>query len=114
MMVRPVGARLVAGDSSFPKDWVVVANSLTDAGRLVGCRGAWDDYPAESVYLRIERTAGVWHCAYSNDGEHWTWLAPTVENDLLNNKPLEMALFVYSDTADELTVEFSEWSISQQ
>jgi hypothetical protein len=114
IMVRPAGARLVAGASSFPPDWVVVAESITDAGRLVGCRGSWDDYPAESVYLRIERKAGTWHCAYSADGEHWTWLAPTMDNELLNNQPLEIALFAYSDTDDMLSVEFSDWIISQK
>ena len=112
LIVRPVKARLVLGDASFPDDWVVVAKSITTAGHLVGARGTWVKYPASEVYLRAERANDAWRCAYSENGENWTWIEPKVDESLSMNKEMEMALFVYSDTDDSLEVVFSDWIIS--
>ncbi len=111
IVVRPVGARLVMGDSEFPQNWIVVAKQIADAGRLVGCRGAWADYSSDVVYVRVKRTGDSWYCGYSDNGENWRWLAPRVDPSLSKDEPVEMALFAYSETDDKLSVEFSDWTI---
>jgi len=113
LLVRPVNARLVAGDSSFPENWVVTAKYITDAGSLVGCRGSWIDFSSDTVYIKIERYNNVWRCAYSKNGENWTRLHVDVDAELLINDQLEIGLFAYSTTDDSITVEFSEWQITE-
>ena len=73
LLARPVNARLVQSETSFPQDRVATAKTVTDAGSLVGCRGSWDDYSSNVVYLMLEREAN-WRCAYSKNGENWVWL----------------------------------------
>jgi hypothetical protein len=114
LVTRPVNDRLVVENSSFPLDWVVVAKYITTAGSLVGCRGSWADYSLDTVYLRIERADDIWRCAYSSNGENWIRGRVQIDNQLLLDKPLEIALFAYSDTDDAITVEFSDWSITRR
>jgi hypothetical protein len=113
IVVRPVGARLVMGDSSFPENWIVGAKQIVDAGRLVGCRGAWADYSSDVVYVRVKRTGDSWYCGYSDNDVNWRWLAPRVDPSLSKDMPMEMALFAYSETDDKLSVEFSDWIITR-
>jgi len=113
IIVRPAGARLVMGDSSFPENWIVAAKSIFDAGRLAGCRGAWADYPSDVVFVRVKRTGDSWYCGYSDNAVNWKWLAPKVDPSLSKDVPLEMALFAYSETDDKLSVEFSDWIITR-
>ncbi len=113
IVVRPVGARLVTGDSEFPRNWIVAAKQIADAGRLVGCRGAWADYSIDVVYVRVKRTGNSWYCGYSDNDENWRWLAPRVDPSLSKDEPMEMALFAYSETDDKLSVEFSDWIITR-
>ncbi len=63
LLVRPVNARLVRGMERFPLNWMIASKQLADTGQMVGCRPTWDDYPADAVYLRIERDAESWRCA---------------------------------------------------
>jgi hypothetical protein len=115
LLVRPVNAHLVQSDSSFPKDWVVAGRYITAAGSLVGCRGSWDAYPADKpdmIYLRLQRGANSWRCAYSNNGENWTWLNANVDDALLRDKQLAVSLFGYTITDNALTVKFADWVIS--
>lgn len=113
IVVRPAGARLVLGDSSFPENWIVAAKQIVDVGRLVGCRGAWADYSSDVVYVRVKRTGDSWYCGYSDNDVNWRWLAPRIDSPLMKDGPVEIVLFVYSDTDDELSVEFSDWIITR-
>jgi len=114
LVVRPINARLVSGDTSFPMDWIVAAKSITDAGSLVGCRGSWEEYSVDTVYLKMERDNNIWRCAYSKNGENWTWLRVQGDYQPLNDQQMEMALFAYSETDDSITVEFSDWFITRR
>lgn len=114
LAIRPINARLVVENSSFPMDWVVVAKYITDAGSLVGCRGSWVKYSLGTVYLRIERDNNIWRCAYSDNGINWTRHDVSVDSQSLSDKQLEIALFAYSDTNDAITVEFSDWFITRK
>ena len=111
LLIRPANARLVQSDTSFPKDWVVSSKYVTDAGVLVGCRGSWADYSSEIVFLKIEKGAASWKCAYSNDGEHWFYLNVDVDNTQLQNQQLAISLFAYSDTDKVVTAKFSDLEI---
>lgn len=114
LLIRPVGARLVVGDESFPMDWVVAAKSITDAGTSVGCcRSTQPDYSLDTVYLKIERVGDIWRCAYSKNGQNWTWFNVDVDNRALRGK-LEVALFAYSATGESITAEFSDWHITRK
>ncbi len=112
LLIRPIGARLVVGDESFPMDWVVAAKSITDAGTSVGCcRSTQPDYSLDTVYLKIERVGDIWRCAYSENGQNWTWFNVSVDSQSLHDKQLEVALFAYSATNEAITAEFSDWHI---
>ena len=111
ILVHPINARLVQSDTSFPQDWVAVSKSVTDAGVLVGCRGSWEDYSSDTVFLKIERRADSWRCAYSSNGENWIWLNAKVDDTQLQNKQLAISLFAYSITDKAITVKFSDWVI---
>ncbi len=112
LLVRPINARLVQSDASFPSDWVASAETITDAGSLVGCRGSWKDYSSNTVYLRLEREADSWRCAYSSNGKNWTWLNARVVDSQLSDKQLVVALFAYTITDNSISAEFSNWMIS--
>ncbi len=114
LVILPRNARLVAGDSGFPADWAVASKFISDAGILVGCRGAWTDYSSDTVFLRVERKDDVWRCAYSENGDNWTRSVINLEADALSGRQLETGLFAYSDTADSITVEFSDWSLTRK
>jgi hypothetical protein len=112
MAIRPLHARLVVGNASFPAEWVIAARYLTDAGSLVGSRGSWMDYSLDSVYLRLERNQNILRYAYSENGKNWTWLNVDGEQQWQSDTPLEIALFAYSDTQDAISAKFSDWIIS--
>ena len=111
LLVRPASDHLVQGDTSFPEDWVATGKYITDAGALVGCRGSWADYPSTIVFLKIERAADTWRCAYSINGENWFYLNANVDSKQLQNRKLVISLFAYSDTNDSITAKFSDWEI---
>ena len=111
LAIRPINTRLTSENSSFPKDWVVAAKYITDAGSLAGCRGSWPGYSSDIVYVKIERGNNIWQCAYSENGENWTRLRVDVDSQSLSDKPLEISLFAYSITDDAITAEFSDWLI---
>ncbi len=114
ILVHPTNGHLVQSDASFPQDWVAVSKSVTDSGVLVGCRGAWDDYSSDTVFLKIERKADVWRCAYSSNGENWIWLKAKVDNTQLQNKRLTISLFAYAITDKAITAVFSDWMFSEK
>ncbi len=112
LLVRPVHARLVQSDTSFPGDWVVSSKYVTDAGLLIGCRGSWNDYSSsESLYLKIERGAGTWRCAYSDNGENWLYLNAEADETQLPDQPFVISLFAYSDTDEAIRATFSNWEL---
>jgi hypothetical protein len=111
ILVRPINARLAQNDAGFPEDWIIASKYVTDAGVLVGCRGSWADYTSDTVFLKIERNGDSWKCAYSHNGENWTSLSANVNNQPLQNQPLMVSLFAYSDTDKAITVNFSDWEI---
>jgi len=113
MLARPANTRLVQGDTSFPRDWVAAARNITDAGSLIGCRGSWDDFSANTFHLRLERAASAWRCAYSDNGENWTWLDVSGDSSQLGVQELVVSLFAYSMTERSITAEFSDWMISE-
>jgi hypothetical protein len=111
LLVRPANARLVQSDTSFPKDWAAASKYVTDAGSLVGCRESWADYSQDVVFLKIERVADSWKCAYSANGENWSYLNTEVNGAQLQDRQLAISLFAYSDTDNAITVRFSDWEI---
>ncbi len=114
LIIRPTDSRLVSGNSVFPPDWVVIAKSITDAGRLVDCRGQRTGYSGDTIYLRIERMADSWYCAYGDNGVNWERFAPKVDGSQLKDRQLQVALFAYSDTDEPITVEFADWFIDRK
>jgi regulation of enolase protein 1 (concanavalin A-like superfamily) len=115
LVIRPMDAHLFVGNSSFPTDWVVAAKYISDAGIQAGCRGSWATYDLDSVYLRLERANNIWQCAYSENGENWKWLnGGNLDSQELRYQQLEIGLFAYSDTADAITVEFSNWILTKK
>jgi hypothetical protein len=111
LIVRPINARLVLEDKSFPNDWIVNSRSITDAGHGIGCRGFIGDYSSEVAYLLIERANNSWRCAHSDNGENWVWSAPKVDELKLFDKEVEVALFAFSTSADSIKVQFRDWAL---
>jgi hypothetical protein len=111
ILVRPMNARMAQNDTGFPENWAVASKYVTDAGVLVGCRGSWIEDASEIVFLKVERVDGVWKCAYSHNGENWTYLNANVNDQQSQDRPLVISLFAYTDTNNPITVEFSDWEI---
>lgn len=112
ILIHPVNAHLAQSNNEFPNDWIAASKNITDSGSLVGCRGSWVDYSADSVFLRIERSNDSWRCAYGSNGENWYYLDVTVNDAQLQNQQLVISLFAYSDTDNPITVKFSGWEIN--
>ena len=112
ILIHPLHEHLAQGDEKFPSDWIAVSKNVTQAGSLVGCRGSWVDYPySDPVFLRIERIGGTWRCAYSGNGENWSYLTVSVNDVQLGQQELAISLFAYSDTGNPIQVTFSDWII---
>lgn len=112
ILIHPLNGHLAQGDEKFPNDWIAVSKNVTNEGSLVGCRGAWADYSySDPVFLRIERVGDVWRCAYSSNGENWTYLTAAVDNAQLGTQPWGVSLFAYSSTENAIQVTFSDWVI---
>ncbi len=112
LMVRPTGARLVAGDETFPQDWLVNIRAVSDAGHSIGCRGGLGDYPSTMAFLRIERANNRWRCAYSENGENWNWAAPRLDEVKLFDQEVQVAVFAYSTNTESIKVQFKDWALS--
>ena len=111
MLVHPINTHLAQDDAEFPNDWLATSKYITDAGSLVGCRGAWMDYSSDTVFLKIARANNSWQCAYSSNGENWSYLDLSVNDAQLQNQQLAVSLFAYSNTDNAINVTFSDWEM---
>jgi hypothetical protein len=114
ILVHPLNVHLVQSDDKFPSDWIAVSKNVTDSGSLVGCRGSWVDYYSDTVFLKIERVNNSWQCAYSSNGENWSYLKVSVNNAQLQNQQFVVSLFAYSGTDNAINVTFSDWEIDYE
>ena len=112
IVIHPVNAHLVQSDDKFPNDWIAVSKNVTDSGSLVGCRGSWVDYSSDTVFLKVERLNRAWQCAYSNNGENWSYLNVLTNDVQLQDQQFVVSLFAYSETDNAIKVTFSDWKIN--
>jgi hypothetical protein len=114
IVIHPINAHLAKSDDKFPNDWVAVSKNVTDAGSLVGCRGSWVDYSSDTVFLKIERLNHEWQCAYSNNGENWSYLNVLENGPRLQDQQFVVSLFAYSETDNAINVTFSDWQMQYE
>jgi len=111
IVIHPVNAHLAQSNDKFPNDWVAVSKNVTDAGSLIGCRGSWVDFSSDTVFLKVERLNHAWQCAYSNNGENWSYLNVLENGPRLQDQQFVVSLFAYSETDNAIKVTFSDWQI---
>jgi hypothetical protein len=114
IVIHPVNAHLSQSDDKFPNDWVAVSKNVTDVGSLVGCRGSWVDYSSDTVFLKVERLNHAWQCAFSTNGENWSYLNVLENGPSLQDQQFVVSLVAYSETDQAIKVTFSDWQIQYE